>query len=185
MRARQVVRDERGQEVMLSFGSSPAKFGNKENGGAAAAATTRIPDYLDAEEPHDPEADKKAVARVGGSAEAGNGWFSSIGGAYKGSCEGDWEKDQDTKRATRSERQEKRKTRRWKSQGQEGKARGEDEARVKEMGEEGRSRKKVQALQPDSTDNLLLENAQSLIPFSCSSSSSITITGFVAKALYW
>jgi armadillo repeat-containing protein 1 len=80
MRARQVVRDERGQEVMLSFGTSPAKFASKENAGGASAASTRLPDYLDAEEPHDPEADKKAIARVGGSNDSSGGWLSSIGG---------------------------------------------------------------------------------------------------------
>ncbi|EDQ92923.1 uncharacterized protein MONBRDRAFT_35537 [Monosiga brevicollis MX1] len=70
MAARQVVRDDDGQEVMLSFGASPSKF-NKEN--------APMPDYLDEHEMLDPEADRKAVVHSGSENQNG-GWFSAIGG---------------------------------------------------------------------------------------------------------
>lgn len=85
MRARQVVRDEMGQEVMLSFGSSPAKFGaGKDKAAAGMAAPPAMPGYLDEEDVDPAAANDKAVARVGDPGAGVGGWFTAIGGRFGG-----------------------------------------------------------------------------------------------------
>ena len=92
MTAQQVVRDDSGHEVMLSFGQSPSKFHKVRarpalphaplpwtNGGGVIQENAPAPAYLDEEEVHDAEADSKAMARVGGDKAAG-GWFSGLSG---------------------------------------------------------------------------------------------------------
>jgi len=67
--AQQVVRNERGEEVMLSFGAAPVSSCGKGNSSA-------LPDYLPEEDDNVVISDK-AIARVGGN-DKENGWFSSV-----------------------------------------------------------------------------------------------------------
>lgn len=73
MTAQQVVKDEYGQEVMLSFGASPTKFSDKENQSGVP------PCYLEEDEPVEAEVDNKALAKVGGE-DGVSGWLGKIGG---------------------------------------------------------------------------------------------------------
>ena len=82
MRARQVVRDERGQEVILSFGSSPVKLSPKED--TESTSTVRAPDYLDEVDKTSEPVNTKAVARIGDVGASVGGWFSAIGGRLEG-----------------------------------------------------------------------------------------------------
>jgi len=67
--AQQVVRNERGEEVMLSFGAAPASSCGRGNSSA-------LPDYLPEEDDNVVISDK-AIAVVGGN-DKENGWFSSV-----------------------------------------------------------------------------------------------------------
>lgn len=66
--AQQVIKNERGEEVMLSFGKAPAKSYGRGNSSA-------LPDYLP-EDDEDTVISDKAITRVGDDKE--NGWFSSV-----------------------------------------------------------------------------------------------------------
>lgn len=67
--AQQVVKNERGEEVMLSFGAAPVSSCGKGN-------TSTLPDYLP-EDDEDVVISDKAIAKVGGG-DKENGWFSSV-----------------------------------------------------------------------------------------------------------
>lgn len=66
--AQQVVKNERGEEVILSFGAAPASSCGKGNNAS-------LPDYLPEED--DVVISDKAIKKVGGD-DKGNGWFSSV-----------------------------------------------------------------------------------------------------------
>lgn len=66
--AQQVIKNERGEEVMLSFGKAPAKSCGRGN-------SSTLPDYLP-EDDEDTVISDKAITRVGDDKE--NGWFSSV-----------------------------------------------------------------------------------------------------------
>jgi len=67
--AQQVVKNERGEEVMLSFGTAPASSCGRGNSSA-------LPDYLPEEDENVVISDK-AISKIGGD-DKENGWFSSV-----------------------------------------------------------------------------------------------------------
>ncbi|EGD79769.1 hypothetical protein PTSG_10754 [Salpingoeca rosetta] len=75
MTARQVVRNDLGQEVMLSFGSSPVKLDADGD-----RARPPVPEYLDEDDENmfQPEVGKHAITKQGDT--QGAGWLGAIGG---------------------------------------------------------------------------------------------------------
>lgn len=67
--AQQVVKNERGEEVMLSFGAAPASS-------CSRGSNSSLPDYLPEEDDGVVISDK-AIAKVNGE-DKENGWFSSV-----------------------------------------------------------------------------------------------------------
>jgi len=70
--AEQIVRNQAGEEVVLSFGREP----NVPNEEKAQVADVEYPDYLPEEDPV--ETSKTAVARPGDKDGSGSGWFSGV-----------------------------------------------------------------------------------------------------------
>lgn len=68
--AQQVVKNEHGEEVMLSFGSTPVS-------NCARGNSSKLPDYLPEEDDDVPVISDKALTKVGGE-DKENGWFSSV-----------------------------------------------------------------------------------------------------------
>eukprot|EP00043_Microstomoeca_roanoka_P019662 m.224627 g.224627 ORF g.224627 m.224627 type:complete len:100 (-) comp17034_c2_seq16:451-750(-) len=74
MIAQQVVRNDLGQEVMLSFGSSPMKVDSP-----SGRKSIRAPEYL--EEDDEPENDpNSAQALTKTGADNGSSWLGALGG---------------------------------------------------------------------------------------------------------
>lgn len=69
-----VVKNENGEEVLLSYGPSPEASvqDEKEN-----TKPLKLPDYLPEHEPH-PEVDSETAVDKTGAAGGGGGWFSSV-----------------------------------------------------------------------------------------------------------
>ena len=77
MTAEQVVKNEFGEEVLLSFGDKPQA---RHNADSSTPAAIKLPDYLPEDEQLSEEAQAKAVVSTDDTSLSGaGGWLSSVG----------------------------------------------------------------------------------------------------------